>query len=159
MTKLLVLAIALAFALTGCGETQDPSVTPPAGSPTPSEDPSVQPAQGTISLRVEVRADEQADPEVSTVTCKDGKAAGTGALSSDPEAACANARKNRDLLVEGPAKDRICTEIYGGPQTARVTGSIDGDEVDLTFKRSNGCEISDWETLEPLLGPPPGASD
>jgi hypothetical protein len=35
--------------------------------------------------------------------------------------------------------------------TARVTGTWQGRQVDATFDRSNGCEISRWQTLEPVL--------
>lgn len=47
-----------------------------------------------------------------------------------------------------------CTEVYGGPAVARVTGVIGGKAVDATFKRTDGCEIARWERLGFLL---PGA--
>lgn len=43
--------------------------------------------------------------------------------------------------------DTICTQIYGGPQTARVRGRIDGRPVDARFGRSNGCEIHRWDSV------------
>jgi Subtilisin inhibitor-like len=42
-------------------------------------------------------------------------------------------------------RDAICTQIYGGPQTARVRGRLRGRKVDARFGRSNGCEIHRWE--------------
>lgn len=45
-----------------------------------------------------------------------------------------------------------CTQVFGGPQTARVTGSLRGERVDAAFARSNGCEISRWERIAALLG-------
>jgi hypothetical protein len=49
-----------------------------------------------------------------------------------------------------------CTEIYGGPDVATITGSVDGEPVDATVTRSNGCEIARWDALEPVLGEPSG---
>ena len=47
--------------------------------------------------------------------------------------------------------DVACTEIYGGPATARVRGSLDGTPVDVRFERTNGCEIARWERNAALL--------
>ena len=47
--------------------------------------------------------------------------------------------------------EQMCTEQYGGPQTARVSGTWAGDPVDLTLARSDGCHISQWEGLVPLV--------
>ncbi len=53
-------------------------------------------------------------------------------------------------------KDAICTEIYGGPQVARITGRHKGRRVWATVQRRNGCEIARWDRLRPLL--PSGAA-
>ena len=45
----------------------------------------------------------------------------------------------------------MCTQQYGGPATARVTGTWQGQHVDATFDRTNGCEIARWNTLRPVL--------
>ena len=44
-----------------------------------------------------------------------------------------------------------CTEIYGGPEIARVTGVLDGRRVAADFSRNNGCEIGRWERVAKLL--------
>jgi len=44
-----------------------------------------------------------------------------------------------------------CTEIYGGPATARVLGTLSGEHVDARFDRTNGCEIARWERNAALL--------
>ncbi|MEV7417446.1 SSI family serine proteinase inhibitor [Streptomyces sp. NPDC089919] len=49
---------------------------------------------------------------------------------------------------------QLCSTLYGGPATARVTGTWHGHRVDTTFKRTDGCEISRWHELEPLLPTP-----
>ena len=47
----------------------------------------------------------------------------------------------------------MCTQIYGGPETARVTGTINGKKVDRRFTRTNGCEIADFTDAAGLLQP------
>lgn len=49
-------------------------------------------------------------------------------------------------------RDRACTEIYGGPQTAHAVGTIDGRAVDIVFRRTNGCEIAQWDAVSPVWG-------
>jgi hypothetical protein len=50
-------------------------------------------------------------------------------------------------------RDRACTSIYGGPNVARVTGTIDGQRVNARFSREDGCEIDRWDRNAALLGP------
>ncbi|MFB7913773.1 SSI family serine proteinase inhibitor [Streptomyces sp. NPDC056061] len=45
----------------------------------------------------------------------------------------------------------MCTLQYGGPATARVTGTWQGRHVDAAFSRADGCELSRWNTLRPVL--------
>ncbi|MET9547503.1 MULTISPECIES: SSI family serine proteinase inhibitor [unclassified Streptomyces] len=47
--------------------------------------------------------------------------------------------------------DRMCTMQYGGPATARITGTWQGRPVDATYNRGNGCEISRWDRMAPVL--------
>ncbi|MGW4238748.1 SSI family serine proteinase inhibitor [Streptomyces sp. NPDC004749] len=49
------------------------------------------------------------------------------------------------------AKDAMCTMIDGGPATAKVTGTWRGRAVNASFDRTNGCEISRWQAVEPVL--------
>jgi hypothetical protein len=44
-----------------------------------------------------------------------------------------------------------CTMLYGGPATARVTGTWAGRPVHATYDRSNGCEMARWDRMVPLL--------
>jgi hypothetical protein len=99
-----------------------------------------------------VTATAGAAPKEATLECGTTSKA-TGFLT-DAEAACRAVSEHADRL-QPPPGDRMCTQIYGGPQEARVTGTVDGRPVDRTIRRSDGCGISDWKALEPLLGPPP----
>ncbi len=49
---------------------------------------------------------------------------------------------------------RVCSQVYGGPQSAHVTGTVDSHDVKLTVTRTDGCGTSDWQRLAPLLGDP-----
>ncbi|MFI5684641.1 SSI family serine proteinase inhibitor [Streptomyces sp. NPDC051636] len=64
-----------------------------------------------------------------------------------------NTRWGRDAFAP-VAPDSVCTMLYGGPATARVTGTWAGRPVDATYDRSNGCEIARWDRLVPLLPEP-----
>lgn len=51
-----------------------------------------------------------------------------------------------------PVRPRqACTDIFGGPQTAKVEGTLRGRPVTARFSRQNGCEVSRWELAKPLL--------
>ncbi|MFI6860143.1 SSI family serine proteinase inhibitor [Streptomyces sp. NPDC050421] len=49
------------------------------------------------------------------------------------------------------SRNAMCTQQFGGPATARITGTWQGRHVDSTFERSNGCEIGRWNSLRPVL--------
>jgi hypothetical protein len=40
-----------------------------------------------------------------------------------------------------------CTQIYGGPQVALVTGRFRGRSVRVRFNRRDGCEIDRWNRV------------
>ena len=50
-------------------------------------------------------------------------------------------------LIEGAPADQACTMQYGGPDVAHIVGTFDGEPVDTTVDRVNGCGISDWDQL------------
>ena len=47
--------------------------------------------------------------------------------------------------------DAVCAQIYGGPQTARVTGRLRGARVRASFNRRDGCEIDRWDRVRFLF--------
>ena len=51
-----------------------------------------------------------------------------------------------------PRKSRACTDLYGGPDTATVSGVWRGRRVQASFSRVDGCEIARWDALGPVLG-------
>ena len=68
----------------------------------------------------------------------------------DADAACAHLRTLDDPFAPIP-DDVACTEQFGGPQTAHVLGRWGGQPVDLELSRVDGCHISQWDALVPLV--------
>ncbi len=73
-----------------------------------------------------------------------------GGSHPDPNGACDALLQHEDALKPVP-RDVACTEIYGGPQLA----TISGPGVHAVFSRTNGCEIARWEALKAVLELPP----
>jgi hypothetical protein len=46
---------------------------------------------------------------------------------------------------------RVCTDIFGGPEVARVSGTLAGAPLSAKFSRQNGCEVTRWTLAAPLL--------
>jgi hypothetical protein len=64
--------------------------------------------------------------------------------------ACSKLARVRRPFAPVP-DDVACTQIYGGPQTALVTGTFRGRKVRATFNRKNGCEIARWDAVRFLF--------
>lgn len=105
---------------------------------------------GAISLRISFRADAQARPVVRTLRCFE-RAVGT---VPRPREACLRLRRLGDAVFEPVPRDAVCTEISGGPSTARVTGVYFGRPLSVTLRRTNGCEIARWSRVAFLLPTP-----
>lgn len=88
---------------------------------------------------------------LARLTCRNLVSTGTGFLRYRAPEACFAARTHSAFLATPPSPRRICTQIYGGPQTARVRGTVGDTRIDRRFSRRNGCEISDWSRVGPLL--------
>lgn len=135
--------------LAACGSTTADGSAAPDPSATTGSDSLA--AGGGISradndLVVEYDAGDGSPPQTWTLTC-------VGFVDGDhpeAEAACAHLKSLEAPFTPVP-DDAICTEQYGGPQTARVDGLWAGEPVDLALSRTNGCTISQWEGLVPLV--------
>jgi hypothetical protein len=44
-----------------------------------------------------------------------------------------------------------CTQIYGGPDTLVLEGTINGESVNARLSRAKGCEIERFDRFGPLL--------
>ncbi|SOE03321.1 SSI family serine proteinase inhibitor [Blastococcus haudaquaticus] len=131
--------IAASLVIAGCGSEDDGP-----GTRFPSME-----ATGSVAdrwLQITVDPGDGAAPQTYTLVC-DGT---DGAAHPDPAAACAHLETLDDPFAPLP-DDVACTQQYGGPQTASVTGRWDAAAVDRTFSRTDGCRIAQWDGLGPLL--------
>jgi hypothetical protein len=79
-----------------------------------------------------------------------------GGTHPEPQEACDAIQRAEDEAEGGDAfapvpENALCTYMYGGPATAEVEGTWEGEPVSATFERSNGCEIARWDRLVPAL--------
>ena len=71
----------------------------------------------------------------------------------DLTAACRRLAAGGPKLFAAVPKNVMCAQVYGGPQTARVVGTLDGKRISARFGRSDGCELERWNRLSPWLLP------
>jgi Subtilisin inhibitor-like len=110
-------------------------------------------ATAETSLRI-TYWDDSARPSASvTWTLRCNPARGTLAR---PAVACTRLAAGGVKLFAPLRKDVACTEIYGGPQKARVVGTLAGRQIWATFTRTDGCQIARWSRISPWLVPPGG---
>jgi hypothetical protein len=119
--RLVLLMVVLAL-VAGCGEDDEPA------------------APAVADLTVEVDADGPG-----------GRAAKTATVRCDAPEDCPQVDALDPELFEPTPGDVACTQQYGGPETAKVTGTFKGEPVDAEFARRNGCEIARWEDAARLL--------
>lgn len=135
-------AFAAALVLAACGDDEGTSSTPRAS----------QPVAGALELLV--RADKgPGAAAVSMLHCRPGDMRATGPLAkrADISRLCTSARLLTGLLTSKPPARRVCTQVYGGPQTLRFTGTIGERSVDRMFTRTNGCAIKEYEQITQAL--------
>ncbi len=107
----------------------------------------------TLTIQYWVDGSATANRKVWTLRCNPA----VGTLPR-PRVACARlAAGGWQLFAPVPA-DAICTEIYGGPQVARVVGYVQGRRVWARFSRENGCHIARWSRVSPWLLPKAGVT-
>jgi Subtilisin inhibitor-like len=144
---LLLLAVLLLAGCAASGGAPAPDPEGPAGAAQPVADDAGPPDE----LVVELDRGDGSPVRRWTLRCADPV---TGD-HPDAAAACAHLNELDDPFAPIPA-DAVCTEVYGGPQIARITGRWRGQPVDLRLSRVNGCFITQWDRLGPLLPGPAG---
>lgn len=87
-----------------------------------------------------------------TLTClEDGTSLGT---YPDPEAACSeliSAYNQYESLIS--EEQEFCAMICGGPDAAKITGSINSRIIDISLDRCDGCDIAEWDAWGEILTP------
>ncbi|GAB3553732.1 hypothetical protein GCM10027404_26800 [Arthrobacter tumbae] len=141
-------------------ESVEPSSSPtatessmPADSPKPTPSlPSDPDAVGTAMLAISIKPTPESQPTEYLLECTpDG--IGETTTVPNPEAACAAVKRLGAAFFNAqPDPNQMCTQQYGGPQTATVKGTVDGHRVYASFAATDGCEIARWNALETILG-------
>jgi len=99
-----------------------------------------------------VTAKPGAQPTETRLLCA-GKTAKPDATVPIPDEACALVEDHQAYLFPtAKSTAQACTQQYGGPATATIKGTVRGKSVDLSLSRADGCKISQWTSLAPLLG-------
>ncbi|GLY26746.1 SSI family serine proteinase inhibitor [Kineosporia sp. NBRC 101731] len=136
---LLAAPLALVAVLAGCASDSDSGTVTPQDAPSPA----------TTDLTIKVK---DGKTTTWTLTCDPA-----GGNHPDAETACAALEKNGTQALGTPATDQMCTQIFGGDQTATITGTWKGKAVNASLSRRDGCEVARWEQLDPLLPKVSGA--
>ncbi len=146
MKRVVSLAIAFVVGLAACG----------GSSPSSADAPT------TLTLTTKTGAATSVlVPGEATLECggADGPTA-TGFLEQNAAAACAAVAQGvLQDVVKSQRSGLLCSQLYGGPQTARIEGTVDGKKIDLSVSRTDGCGVSDWTALAALLGDPDRTGD
>ncbi|WP_320784747.1 SSI family serine proteinase inhibitor [Streptomyces sp. CRN 30] len=149
-TRLLGAAALCAAALASFSAA--PTVAAPASEPRPLPAPAPLPVPAPAPVdHLTVTVSDAGDGNDGTyeLYCRPGRGS-----HPDPAGACAavdrSDRAGQDAFAP-VAEGTICTMQHGGPATAHVTGTWAGRPVDTTYDRSDGCQISRWDRIVPLL--------
>lgn len=128
-----ILAAAALAAAAGCGDDNTGQPSAPAHG------------KGT-ALELTLDADGPGGEKATTATvdCPDPPRPG-------PDELCGKALLLDPEDFEPVPADAACTELYGGPDTLTVTGTVDGEAVDGTFTRENGCEVDRFDNWSAVL--------
>jgi hypothetical protein len=117
----------------------------PAGSTAPGTAGSGT-SQGTRTLLAVTVDDGAGHTHHWTLTC-----APVGGTHPRPAAACAQLTSDGPDPFAPTPPDMMCSQIYGGPQTAAVDGTYQGRAVHATFSRTDGCAVARWQLVSQLL--------
>jgi hypothetical protein len=116
--------------LAGCGGDDEETT-----APSPSA------ALAELTVTVDKDGDGGAAAKTSEVTCE----------AASDSAICGVVAKLPAKVFEEPSGTTACTQQFGGPETATVKGTVNGEPVDARFSRENGCQIARWTAAKVLL--------
>ncbi len=129
------------------------SPEPSATTPEPGSTTTAPASTAATSMTITLREDANGPTTTTTLTCEPA-----GGTHPDPVDACAAIDAAGGAAAFAPVpRTALCTQLYGGPQTATARGTVAGVAVDATFNRTNGCEIARWDRLAVVLGSVGGA--
>jgi hypothetical protein len=123
------------------------------GVPAAAQTQSQSPGRTSLIVTYWPEGVDSSDRVVWTLRCNPA-----GGTHPRPVVSCRRLAVAGTTLFRPVPKIAVCTEIYGGPQVARVVGLVEGRRVWATFSRQNGCAIARWSRVSPWLLPPGGAT-
>ena len=103
-------------------------------------------AGGGTSVRIVLRATPAAPARVTTLRCNPP----SGSVAHPAQACSRLLAAGRAIFAPTPPGS-ACTQIYGGPQEAIVTGTLHGMHIWARFRRRDGCELARWHRVAFLL--------
>lgn len=124
-------------------EPSAPGSAPATGSPI---------AAGGVDLSIALTESPGAAPRNFRLVADGPTPAAESTLPDSTAALAAVEAQGEKLFFPVPDPTRACTQQYGGPEIAVVTGWFHGKKVNAIFKRTDGCEIASWQALAPLFG-------
>ncbi|GHG42933.1 hypothetical protein GCM10012320_06580 [Sinomonas cellulolyticus] len=148
----LVAGTGLVALLAACAVGAGGSGARSSNGPSLPGSPSGTPGAPTADLEVVVVRAPGEPGQRWTLRCAGGDPL-PGSTHPAAASACALVAAHPGLLGP-PPKDRVCTQLYGGPDVATVSGTVDGAPVSRQFTRTDGCGVADWAAAQALLGPP-----
>jgi Subtilisin inhibitor-like len=157
-TLLIVGLLAALLVVAACTSTEIPGGGPSSGLPpggstgSPSASPSTPGAGSSGGAELTVIYSDGSNPPVTWHLICDPP----GGNHPDPATACQVLERNGDRALPPVPKNKLCTQVYAGPEKATITGTWKGKPVNSQLSRNNGCETARWSQLVGLL-PKPGA--
>ena len=143
------ISVLLSLALTSCGTQGTEPGTPTSASPMPGAPPAPPSSRPSPSTAAALTIDY--DDGGGTVTTWKLTCDPEGGDHPDPAGACAALARNGATALPAVSPGKMCTQVFGGPQTALVTGTWRGQEWNSRLNRADGCQVARWDALEGLL--------
>jgi Subtilisin inhibitor-like len=141
---LVLLAAVVALLAVGCGSESEGGGDAGGADTGAGEAPAPTGTELTITVWLQGR---DGAAEELTLTCDP-----PGGTHPKAEEACAALQADPSALEPLPP-DSVCTQIYGGPEEAEIVGTLEGEQVQASFSRQNGCEIDRWMRMAGILQP------
>lgn len=146
MTKTALISIAataiLSPALTACSANASPQPSLPSA-------PAVQQPASILTVAISYNPGPNKPEQNMALDCI---ALENSTYRGSVQKTCSWLSKNLTNLLDyqtGP----VCTEQYGGPETANIVIATDKGNHTLDLSRTNGCYIEQWDQWSPLLLP------
>lgn len=134
MAPRMLLCCLAALVLAGCGGEEEAGDGSGSGTAAPATQ---------LTVRVDPDGDGPEKAKQARISCDPG----SGGRGSP----CAVAEKLRPADFEPTPDDVACTELFGGPETATISGTLERERVEGRFSRQDGCAIARWEKVSALL--------